>query len=56
MESGGPLSVAKSLSLLNLCTRIEELQKAEAIARTEKGTEAGKKADEKWSHEFGFIA
>ena len=30
--------------------------KAEAGAGTEESAEAGEKADEKWNHEFGFIA
>ncbi len=30
--------------------------KTEAVAGTEECAEAGEEADEKWNHEFGFIA
>jgi hypothetical protein len=44
-----------SLEYAQLLTEGKDLE-AEAAAGTEENAEAGEEADEKWDHEFGFIA
>ena len=44
-----------SLEHAQLLTQGKDLE-AEVVAGTEECAEAGEEADEKWNHEFGFIA
>jgi hypothetical protein len=44
-----------SLEYTQLLTEGKDL-KAQVVARTEEGAEAGEQADEKWNHGPGFIA